>query len=122
MGTMEKMKNVTVGPSCSFVIKDSTETKFDLSNVVVQTGGHFAVERTDHKHVTFVGETLDIRGGGKVSIDGFYSVSTRTKATHLSYMKYIRETSSYRLYRTKKLQNVASFSNKIMILLIIPTL
>jgi len=69
MGTMEKMTNVTVGPSCSFIIKDSTETKFTLDNVVVQTNGHFAVERSDHKHVTFVGESLDIRGGGKVSIN-----------------------------------------------------
>lgn len=68
-GTMDKMTNVTVGPGCNFDIKDSTETKFTLSYVVVQTSGYFAVERTDQAHVTFYGETLDIRGGGRVSND-----------------------------------------------------
>lgn len=67
-GTMERMQKLTVGPSCRFVIKDSTETKFDLGHVVVQTSGYLAIERNDQKHVTMSGEALDIRGGGKVSI------------------------------------------------------
>lgn len=67
-GTMDKMTNLTIGQDCRFLIKDSTETKFTLSNIVVQTDGYFAVERNDNKHVTFYGRSLDIRGGGSVSI------------------------------------------------------
>lgn len=76
-GTMERMQNLTVGPGCRFVIKDSTETEFSLGHVVVQTSGYLAIERKDQKHVTMLGEALDIRGGGKVSFS-FVSKYSRT--------------------------------------------
>ena len=73
-GVMGEMANLTVGPQCRFVLENSTETRFALDHVVIQTDGYMAVLREDRMDVQMVGKNIDIRGGATVSEQNYLSI------------------------------------------------
>lgn len=65
-GTVDELKNLTVGSGCEFSLENTNAKSFDFEHVLVQRLGQLGFRNRDNVELKLHGVTLSVHGGGKV--------------------------------------------------------